>query len=97
MTTPNPALVAAAPILIEAVDQVTNFVNTVLTGDPMQIPVRADAAVKIFIGQIELLAAPLLTAEVGVVQTDITGALANLKTKLQSLSTPAATVAPAAT
>lgn len=86
MTTPNQALVAAAPYLINAIDQMTAFVNTTLTGDPMQIPVRADAALKILVGQLELLAAPLLTAEVGVVQTDIVSAFAGLKTKLQSLT-----------
>jgi len=93
MTTPNPGLVAAAPYLSSAIDELTAFVNTVLTGDPMQIPVRLDAAAKIFAGQVELLAAPLLTAEVGVVQTDITTALAGLKAKLQASVAPAAPAA----
>jgi hypothetical protein len=84
VTTPNPALIAAVPYLSSAIDELTAFVNTVMTGDPLQIPVRIDAAAKIFAGQVELLAAPLLTAEVGVVQTDITTALAGLKAKLQA-------------
>lgn len=92
MTNPNPGLVAAAPYLSSAIDELTAFVNTVMTGDPTQIPVRFDAAVKIFSGQIELLAAPLLTAEVGVIQSDVTNSLAALKAKLNAAvaSAPAA-------
>ena len=37
MTTTNPALVAAAPILVNVIGQLQNFFATVLTGDPAQM------------------------------------------------------------
>jgi len=88
MTTPNPALVAAAPVLEAVIDEMTTFINTVLTGDPMQIPLRLSGATDIFIGQVKLQFPELVSAEVGVVQTEITGGLAGLKAKLQGLTNP---------
>lgn len=89
MNTPNPALVAAAPVLEAVIDEMIAFVNTVLTGDPVQIPLRLSGATDIFIGQVKLQFPQLVTAEVGVVQSEITGGLAGLKSKLQGLAKPA--------
>jgi hypothetical protein len=86
MTTPNPALVAAAPVLETVIDEMTTFINTVLTGDPLEIPLRLSGATDVFIGNIKLQFPTLVSAEVGVVQTEITGGLASLKSKLQALS-----------
>ena len=93
MTTPNPALVAAAPVLEAVIDEMTTFINTVLTGDPLQIPLRLSGATDIFIGQVKLQFPELVSAEVGVVQTEITGALGGLKSKLQALTVAAAPAA----
>lgn len=84
----NSALVAAAPVLEVVIDEMTTFVNTVLTGDPLQIPLRLAGAADVFIGQVKLQFPELVSAEVGVVQTEITGGLASLKSKLQGLVTP---------
>jgi hypothetical protein len=93
MTTPNPALVAAAPVLEAVIDEMTTFINTVLTGDPLQIPLRLSGATDIFVGQVKLQFPQLVSAEVGVVQTEITGALGGLKSKLQALTVAAASAA----
>jgi hypothetical protein len=94
MSTPNPVLVAAAPTLIQAVQLLQTAINTILTGDPAQIPLRAGPAVGILVNQLELLLPGLATSEVGVVQTDINTKLGGLITKLQGLGgTPAAAVA----
>jgi hypothetical protein len=90
MSTPNAALVAAAPILNTVIDQLTILVTTVLTGDPAQIPLRFDGAVKVFVGNLELQLPGLAVAEIGVVQTEITSGLASLKAKLNAATTPAA-------
>lgn len=91
MSTPNPVLVAAAPTLIQAVQLLQTAINTILTGDPTQIPLRAGPAVGILVNQLELLLPGLATSEVGVVQTDINTKLGGLITKLQGLGgTPAA-------
>ena len=95
MSTPSPVLVAAAPTLIQAVQLLQTAINTILTGDPAQIPLRAGPAVGILVNQLELLLPGLATSEVGVVQTDINSKLGGLITKLQGL-TPGAATAPAA-
>lgn len=90
MSTPNPALVAAAPSLDAALVLLDNFVTTTLTGDPLQIGLRADAAFKVFVGNIELLFPELATAEVGAVKTEISGGIAALRSKLKTATTPTA-------
>lgn len=94
--TPNPALVAAVPIINNVIDQLIALVNTTLTGDPLQIPARLDASIDIFIGNVKLQLPALAVAEVGVVQTDIVGGLTALKTRLTNAAAPAAASAPAA-
>lgn len=94
MTTPNPALVAAAPSLDAALALLDTFVTTTLTGDPMQIGLRADASFKVFSGNIELLFPELASAEVGAVKTEISGGIAALRAKLKAATTvPAQTSA----
>jgi hypothetical protein len=87
MTPPNPAFVAAAPIISAVIDEMAAFVSTVLTGDPMQIPLRLDGAAKVFLGNVELQLPALAVAEVSVVKTDILGGLAALKAKVNAAAT----------
>jgi len=95
MSTPNPVLIAAAPTVIQAVQLLQTCINTILTGDPMQIPLRAGPAAGILVNQLELLLPGLATAEAGTVQTDINSKLNALIAKLQGMTTGTAT-APAA-
>ena len=52
MSTPSPALVAASPILKAALALVNEFLTTVLTGDPMQIPLRTGPALLVLQGKL---------------------------------------------
>jgi hypothetical protein len=85
MSNPNPMLAAAAPTLITAVQELKTCINTILTGDPMQIPLRAGPAATILVAQLQLLIPGLAVAETGVVQTDVNSKLDGLITKLQGL------------
>lgn len=89
MSTQNPVLVAAAPTLIQAVQLVQTALNTILTGDPMQIPMRAGPAAAILVSQLELLLPGLATSEAGAVNTEAQAKLSGLITKLQALITTA--------
>jgi hypothetical protein len=91
VSTPNPILIAAAPTLIQGVQLLQTAINTILTGDPMQIPLRAGPAAAIFVSQLELLLPGLATAETGAVQTDVNAKLGGLITKLQAIQGGAAT------
>jgi hypothetical protein len=89
VSTPNPVLKAAAPTLVTALQELQTALNTILTGDPAQIPLRAGPAVAIMIGQLELLLPGLAAAETGVVQSDINTKIGGLITKLQALNASA--------
>ena len=88
MTTPNPALVAAAPILENVVGELQTFFTTVLTGDPSLLVQRFDGAAKVLLGNIELQLPGLATAEISVVQNDINTKLASWAASLKALSAP---------
>lgn len=94
--TVNPILKAAAPTLITALQEFKAAINTILTGDPLQIGMRAGPATAILVGQLQLLLPGLAVAEVGVAQADVTSKIDGLIGQLQELSTPAAPVAVAA-
>jgi hypothetical protein len=95
-TTPDPALVAAAPILITALTDLKQAVTTILTGDPALALARITPALAILEGQLLLLAPGLLSAEETVVATDATSGFDNIISKLQALVTaPAPTAIPA--
>jgi len=79
---PSPALVAASPYLKQAIADLKTCVNTILTGDPAQIGLRAGPAVAIFVNQVVLLEPGVLAAEQGVVQQDINAKLDALSAKL---------------
>lgn len=89
MSTPNPALVAAAPGLLAVVSALQTFTSTVLTGDPTQIPLRFDAAFKVLAGTVELEFPTLAQAEIGVVNSDINTKLASWATSLKAIAAPA--------
>lgn len=89
ISNPNPALVAAAPILVEALTDVKEAVTTILTGDPAQIGLRVGPAVAILDGQLALLFPELANAEEVVAAADATSGIDSLIAKLQALSAPA--------
>lgn len=89
MSTQNPVLVAAAPTLVKAVELLQTCINTILTGDPMQIPLRAAPAAAILVSQLQLLLPGLLTSETAAVNAEINTKLSGLITQLQALSKPA--------
>lgn len=82
MPTPSPALVAASPYLKQAIADIIACVNTILTGDPAQVGLRAGPAFAILVNQILLLEPGALTAEEGVAATTITSQLTALSAKL---------------
>lgn len=82
---PNPVLVAAAPTLIQALQEIQNCINTILTGDPMQIPMRAGPAAAILVGQLQLLLPGLAVAETGTVNAEINAKIGSLITQLKAL------------
>ena len=92
MSTENPILVAAAPTLITALQELQTAINTILTGDPLQIPLRVGPAVLVLTGQLQLLLPQLAVAEAGVVQAQVNTQIGGLITKLQGLSAPATAV-----
>jgi hypothetical protein len=83
--TPNPALVAAAPTLEAALTDIKQFLDTILTGDPMKIPLRVGPAFLVLSGQLQLLAPELLTAEEGVVLMQASSGLDGLISKLKGI------------
>lgn len=91
--TPNPAIVAAAPVLRTVIGELKSFFSTVLTGDPEQIALRFDGASKVLIGQIELQLPVLAIAEISVVNSDIAAKLDSWDSSLAALETPAAPAA----
>ena len=82
MSTPNPALAAASPILKAALTLVSEFLTTTLTGDPMQLPLRAAPALLVLQGKLQLLLPQLATEEEAVVLTQATTAINGLIAKL---------------
>ena len=85
MSTTNPVLVAAAPVLVSALTDVKQAITTILTGDPAQIGLRVGPAVAILDGQLTLLFPELASAEEVVAATDATSGINSLISKLQAL------------
>lgn len=82
MSTPNPALVAAAPFLKTVLTDLKAAINTTLSGDPAQIGLRAGPAFAILLNQVALLEPSLLSAEAGAINTDIGNKIDGLIAKL---------------
>ncbi len=82
MSTPNPALVAASPILKQVIADVIQAATTTLTGPATQAGARAVPAFGILVNQLMLLAPELLNAEQGVALQDIVTQLNGLAAKL---------------
>ena len=85
MSTPNPALVSAAPVLDTALGYVEEAVTTIFTGDPAQIGLRAGPAIAILDNKLLLLAPQLMTAEEAVVLADALKQLGSIRSKIQAL------------
>lgn len=90
MSTPNPALQAAAPVLIQGLASLKQAVTTILTGDPAQLPLRIAPAIAIMDGQLTLLAPSLLGAEQAVLASDATKGIDGIIARLQALNAPPA-------
>ena len=88
MSTPNPALVAAAPILITVVEDALAAFSTITTGDPLTVAARVEPAAQIFLGQLMLLLPTLAGSEFGALQADINAKGAAIIAHLKSLSAP---------
>ena len=86
MSTPNPILVAAAPTLIQAIAYLKTCINTILTGDPAQIPLRAAPAAAILVSELQLLLPGLAVAETGVVTAEVNTKLDALTAQLQAIA-----------
>jgi hypothetical protein len=82
MSTPNPALVAASPFLKMVLANLKTAINTTLTGDPMQIGLRAGPAFGIFLNQVALAEPSLAAAEAGAINQGISGQIDALIAKL---------------
>lgn len=89
MSTPNPvppapsaALVAAAPFLKVLLADLKIAINTTMTGDPLQIGLRAGPAFGILLNQMLLMEPALAAGLVGVVQTDINSKIDGVIAKL---------------
>ena len=87
MSTPNPvvpsaALVAASPFLKIILTELKAAVGTTLTGDPMQMALRAGPAFGIFLNQLLLIEPSLISAEAGAVNQDIASKIDGLIAKL---------------
>lgn len=82
MSTPNPALVAASPFLKAMLTNLKTAISTTLTGDPVQIGLRAGPAFNIFLSQLVLAEPQLLNAEEGVVNADISAKIDGVISKL---------------
>lgn len=80
--TPSPALIAASPFLKQALTNLKAAVNTTLTGDPLQVGLRAGPAFAIFLNQLALLEPSLAAAEEGVVNQSIGAQIDGLIAKL---------------
>lgn len=79
---PSPALVAASPYLKTAIADIQQAVNTIFTGEPALIGARVAPALGILVNQLVLLEPGVLTAEQGVLATDINAKLSALAAKL---------------
>lgn len=89
MSSPNPtapqpsaALVAASPFLKTILADLKVAVSTTFTGDPLQLPVRAEAAFGIFLNELILIEPSLAVAESGVVGQDINAKIDGIISKL---------------
>ncbi len=89
---PNPALVAAAPVIISALNDLKQAVTTILTGNPALLPGRIAPAIQILDGQLVLLLPELASAEEPVALAAATGGLDSLIARVQKAAgiTPAA-------
>jgi hypothetical protein len=86
MSTPNPALVAAAPALIAALQAIQQF-STNIGANPADWPAKVPGAFQVLLGTVQLQLPVLVTAEAGVLQTDVNTKVAGLISQLQALST----------
>lgn len=82
MSTPSPVLVAASPFLKSMLTNLKTAISTTLTGDPLQVGLRAGPAFAIFLNQVILAEPSLASAEEGVISTDINSKIDGLIAKL---------------
>lgn len=86
MSTPNPALVAAAPELKLALTNLKAMLATILTGDPVLAPARAVPAANIFVNQLALIWPELAVAEEGVLLQQGSAGIDSLIAKIDAIT-----------
>lgn len=79
---PSAALVAASPLLKVLLADLKVAISTTLTGDPLQIGLRAAPAFGILLNQMILMEPALLAAEVGVGEQGILAKIDGVIAKL---------------
>lgn len=84
MSTPNPALVAAAPALIAALQAVQQF-NTDMGSNPAQWAANYPGASLKLLGTLQLQLPALASAEAGALQTEVNTKIGSAITSLQAL------------
>jgi hypothetical protein len=87
VSTPNPALQAAAPVLITVLQELEAMVSTITTGDPLLIAARVQPAVQIFLAQVELQLPALAGAGQTLLSTEVNTKIGTWITSLKALST----------
>jgi hypothetical protein len=91
MSTPNPIVQAAVPVLVQGLTDLKAAITTILTGDPAQIGLRVAPAIAILDSQLVLLIPGLLNAEEPVAAAEATSGIDSLIAKLNALgAAPAA-------
>lgn len=83
-TAPNPALVAAAPSLIAALQAVQTFVTN-LGPDPTKWPLTGPGALQVLAGTLELQLPTLVNAEAGALTTALNTQIAGKIAQLQQI------------
>jgi len=90
MSTPNPALVAAAPAFDATLVALETFVTN-LGPDPAKVPVTFPGALTVLLGTLQLQVPVLANAEFGVAQSAALSGISDLRAKLKAATTAPAT------
>lgn len=92
MSTPNPALVAAAPSLVATLQAIQQFLTNMGT-DPAQWVLKFPGASQVLIGTVQLQLPALAAAEATTMSNQINTQLNTWITQLQALTSTTSTAA----
>lgn len=88
MSTPDPALVAAAPMIDATLAALQVFIQTTFTGDLLGLPGRAANAELILVGTVGLQLPGILVAGQNLIGNQLGAGVAGLRAKLKAAITP---------